>query len=125
MNIPLIFKCERCGKLNTHRIHLNQTSFDWTCKECGHLNWSCLPYEFTIGFKLLQRSLFELKQEKDHSMSMVFSAAALDSELSYLFYKWRRVAYRQAGHNFDEGACEKALLKFGNFINKLNGVSEL
>ena len=66
-----------------------------------------------------------MKEEKDYSMSMVFSAAALDSELSHLFYKWRRVADRQAGHDFDEGACEKALLKFGNFINKLNGVSEL
>ncbi len=58
-------------------------------------------------------------------MSIVFSAIALDSELSRLFYKWTNISALQAGHEFDEEACEKLLLKFHNFKAKMAGVSEL
>jgi hypothetical protein len=125
MNIPLQFNCASCGELNTHRIHLDQSSFDWTCKKCGHLHPSFLGLDFTIGPKLLQRSLFELKVEKDYSMSIVFSATALDSELSRLFFKWKSIANGLAGLTFDEEACKKKLLKFHNFINKMTGVTEM
>jgi DNA-directed RNA polymerase subunit RPC12/RpoP len=125
MNIPLQFNCASCGELNTHRIHLDQSSFDWTCKKCGHLHPSFLSLDFTIGPKLLQRSLFELKIEKDYSMSIVFSATALDSELSRLFFKWKSIADGLSGLTFDEEACEKELVKFHNLVNKMTGVTEL
>ena len=124
MNIPLQFNCVECGELNTPRIHLDQTSFDWTCKKCGHLHPSFLSLDFTIGPKLLYRSQYELQIEKDYSMSIVFAATALDSELSRLFFKWKSIADGLAGLVFDEEACEKELLKFHNFINKVTGVTE-
>ncbi len=125
MNIPLQLNCFSCGEPNTPRIHLDQSSFDWTCKKCGHLHPSFLPLDFTIGPKLLYRSLYELQIEKDYSLSIVLSATGLDSELSNLFFKWTRIADGLAGRKFDEEACEKALLKFGNFIYKMTGVTEL
>lgn len=58
-------------------------------------------------------------------MSIILAAIAFDCELSRLYYKWRRIADLQANQSFDEEACEESLLNFRNFINKLNGVSNL
>jgi hypothetical protein len=41
---------------------------------------------------LFYRSLYELKVEKDYSLSIVLSATGLDSELSHLFFKWTKAA---------------------------------
>lgn len=92
MNVPLQLNCASCSELNTHRIHLDQSSFEWTCRKCGHLHPSFLPLDFTIGPKLLYRSLYELQIEKDYSLSIVLSATGLDSELSRLFLKWKSIA---------------------------------
>lgn len=93
MLIPLPFKCQNqdCGAPCTIRIHLDDTSLIWKCQICGNQHHYIFPLDFTVGLQLLARSYYELEVEKDYSMVIILSAAALEGELSFLFSKWNRI----------------------------------
>src|SRR5579859_2624825 len=72
--IPLQLRCDKCKEPFTLKIHLNQTSFDWTCPKCGFVHVSFLGLDVTIGYLLREKSRHELLQEKDYPMAIVFAA---------------------------------------------------
>ncbi len=85
LKVPLALKCSNCGEPGSPKIHIDQTSFDWTCAKCGFVHPSLFGLDVTVGFLPLQRSRYELITEKDFSMSIVMAAMAFESELSRLF----------------------------------------
>ncbi len=109
LKIPLALKCSKCKEPASPKIHLDQTSFDWTCPKCGFVHPSLFGLDVTIGFLLLERSRYELITDKDFSMSIVMSAMAFESELSRLFGKWKQIDALRADQDFDREACEKEL----------------
>lgn len=95
--IPFPVTCHQCKEPNTHKLHLDKTSFDWTCPKCGFTHPSYLGLDVTIGWLLLVKSRHELVNEKDFSMAIVFAAMAFESELSRLFFKWKDIECIPAG----------------------------
>src|SRR5260370_131926 len=124
LKIPLALKCSKCKEPASPKIHLDQTSFDWTCPKCGFVHPSLFGLDVTIGFLLLERSRYELITDKDFSMSIVMSAMAFEAELSRLFGKCKQIDALRADQDFDREACEKELRDFGNIDRKIDKVSQ-
>jgi hypothetical protein len=110
MQIPLRVACASCQKPATHRVRLDQSSVDWTCKHCGYVHWGFFDLDFTIGFLLLERSKFELQEEKDYSMSIVLAAAGLDSEMTRMLLQVETHRDRDllVGVSVPRGSCTQA-----------------
>lgn len=122
--IPLQLKCAQCGEPFVHKIHLDKTSFDWTCPKCGFEHPSFLGTEVTIGVLLLERGRHELIQEQDYSMAIVFAAMAFESELSRLFAKWKEIECIPTGAMLNREECERQMRDFKTITRKLEGVSQ-
>ena len=125
MNIPLQITCPQCNTSATQRVHLDTSSPDFTCTQCGHQHVKVFDLDLTIGFLLLERSRYELSVEKDYSMAIVLAALAFESELSRLFCKWTRI--KQIGRDpvVIEEECERNLRSFGNIAGRIEGVSQM
>lgn len=124
MQVPLPVTCASCGHSATHKIRIDDTSFDWTCDACGHAHSALLDLEITIGFLLLERSRFELQEQGDFPLSITLAASAFEIDLSRLYIKWTHIAELKAGRDFDGAKCEKELRKL-KFIPKLNTVAQM
>lgn len=121
--VPLQLKCSGCGEPFTHKIHLDKTSFDWTCPKCGFNHPSFLGLGVTIGVLLLEKSRHELLQEEDFSMAVVFAAMAFESELSRIFLKWKEIECLANGEMLDREECERQLRDFKTISRKIEEVS--
>jgi hypothetical protein len=122
--VPLQLKCHRCKEPFTHKVHLGQTSFDWTRPECGFTHPSFLGLDLTVGVLLLEKSRYELLQEKDFSMAVVFAAMAFESELSRLFLEWKEIECLGIGAELDREECERQLRDFKTINRKMEWVSQ-
>jgi len=107
------------------KIHLDATSVEWTCENCGSENSGFFDPDVTIGVLLLERSGHEIRTERDYSMGIVMAAMALDTELSRLFGKWKEFDAHRAGLPFDREVCEKELRSFKTIDQKIEAVSHL
>jgi hypothetical protein len=123
--VPLQLECSQCKEPASVKIHLDATSFDWTCHKCGFHHPSLLGLDMTIGFLILERSRYEFSIEQDFSMAIVMAAMAFDSELSRLFGKWKQIDSEKAGKVFDREECEKELRDFKTINRKIEEVSKL
>jgi len=122
--VPLNLNCHNCKEPFTHKVHLGQTSFDWTCPKCGFEHPSFLGLDVTVGVLLLEKSRHELLQEKDFSMTVVFAAMAFESELSRLFLKWKEIEGLTTGAGLDREECERQLRDFKTINRKIEEVSQ-
>lgn len=122
--VPFPLKCHSCKEPYTHKVHLGETSFDWTCPKCGFEHPSFLGLDITVGVLLLEKSRYELLQEKDFSMAVVFAAMAFESELSRLFLKWKEIECLTTGAELDREECERQLRDFKTINRKIEGVSQ-
>jgi hypothetical protein len=125
VKVPLPLKCSGCGEMASIKIHLDNTTFDWTCPKCGFFHPSFLGLDLTIGFLILLKSRHEIISERDFSMAIVLAAMAFESQLSYLFGKWSAIDASKAGRNFDRTRCESEMRKFGTVDRKIAEVSKL
>ena len=123
VKVPLELKCSGCGEPASIKIHLDETSFDWTCPKCNFFHPSFLGL-FTVGVLLLEKSWYELKVEKDYSMAIVFAAMAFESQLSYLYGKWRSIDAGEAGEEI-RAQCEREMRDFMTIDRKIAEVSKL
>lgn len=87
MKIPFEIPCNSCQQLQYIFFDLADTSFQGNCSCGANLDVS-FGNNVTIGYKLLWRSQYELKEKKDYNLTIVFSAMAVECELSRLFFKW-------------------------------------
>lgn len=90
MKIPLNIPCSKCQKTEYFFINLDDSSFEGECV-CGEELSGFLGLEITVGYKILYRSHYELLKNQDFPLSIVFSATALDCELSRLYFKWKQI----------------------------------
>ena len=125
MKIPYPFRCENCGSTDPVEINLARTSPEWVCESCGHKNAGIFHPGFTIGWKILIRSDYELRRRKDHSMSIVLSAMAFDCDLSRLFLKWSEVGELQSGKAPDMEELERKLRGLLPMRRKIETVGRL
>ena len=124
MKIPLKLKCTKCDTQARVRIHLNATSFDWKCPNCGLDHPSFFATNVTMGYLILERSRDEYF-ERDYSMSIVMAAMAFECELSRLFGKWRKFDTEMAGGAHPNAAAfvdfERALAERFGQLHLPNG----
>jgi len=125
MKVPLQLECHNCQTPATVRIHLDATSFDWQCSNCGYEHPSFFGTDATIGYLVLERSRYELVHEEDFSMAIVMAAMALECELSRLFGKWKQIDAEKAAGIFDREQCEKELRDLKSIERKIDAVSKL
>lgn len=127
MNIPIELNCLSCGAPWVHRAHLSDTSFAFTCSQCGNTSYGFRGLGATVGVLILLRSRYELEIEKDYDMAIVLAAAALDCELSLLYCKWKGIEADRAGASFTPEDCEGELKdwKLRSIVSKITRVSEM
>lgn len=106
-------------------MHLDATSLDWTCENCGHEHLGFFGSEVTVGFLLLLRSRHELLVEGDYSMSILLAAMAFEAELSRLFRKWSEIAELRSNREPDERQIEEMLRGFRTIVEKIDEVAAM
>jgi hypothetical protein len=119
MKIPLeLTTCNRCQKRNIVWIRLHDTSFVFHCS-CGEDLSGYLSVDITVGYKMLIRSHYELMQNDDHLLSMVFSATALEWELVSLYKRWYEIGALEEGKEISVDEIETLLRKSNKIYDKI------
>lgn len=124
MKIPLQLLCNNCKRLQTVSVNLNDTSFQLSC-QCGENLLGSLSTDVTTGIKLIWRSRYELVEKKDYCLSIVFSAAALECELSRLYFKWKDISALEQDKEISNDELEKYLRNYYRISTKLEEVAKL
>jgi len=124
MKIPLHFQCDKCGREEYVFLNLAESSFETTCK-CGDVVSSFFGSNVTIGYKILWRSNYELLQQKDYPLSIVFSATAFECELTRLHFKWHQIGAVGSDIDVSDEDLECLLRKYRTIDIKIEEVSRL
>lgn len=85
MKIPIKYPCNNCGESYWFWVNINDTFFEYPC-ECNHLRKGSLPG--SMSCKIWLRSMYELYESKDYSLSIIFSALAVECETRQLRKKF-------------------------------------
>lgn len=125
MIIPLPLKCVECQQEYRVTIKLIDQDIKWECQNCGYLNDGFLGQTVTIGTKLLFRSYYECHKTEDYNLSIVFSAMAVDCELSRLFKKNKEIEELKDKKLPDEVEIEIQLRQIKNVKEKFKEVIAL
>jgi len=124
MKIPLRVPCDSCKKEEPIFIDLSDSSFERKCS-CGDVYSGFLGNDVTVGYKILFRSRYELIETGDYPLSIVFSAAAFECELSRLHFKWSDITALQTGKPVSDGDLEELLRKYRSIDVKIEEVCKL
>ena len=124
MKIPYGASCAECGSPAVVNVSLSDNQFIWKCK-CGWSNDVHVGAEFSIGWRLLTRSEYEIEENEDYSMAIVLAAMAFDCELSQLFFKWKSIAADATGKPADGQALEDELRSLGNVELRIKNIAIL
>ena len=119
MKVPIYVKCKKCGEDNYINCILSDTEIKSVCK-CGEGFSFSLSSSITIGERILEKSKYEFKINKDYNLSIVFAAMAFECELSNLFLIWASM-----NKDISDQELEKLLRKFGGIEKKIQEVSSL
>ena len=126
MKYPLSICCPKCGKPSTRRMHVRDDApgrFD--CPQCGHCHEGFFGLDVTVGVKILWRGQYEVLVEQDYDMAIVLAAVAMDSEMSFLYRKWRMIEVGLRGDHVSEDRIQDELRRFGVVARKIEKVSAL
>ena len=121
MKIPYRLNCPECNAGQIPYAHLHDTVLQFTCASCRNQFRMPLPLDMQAGFKLLEKSKQAL-QEKDWGLSIVLSAAALDCDLSFHYFKWRDIDERLDFNEIADDELEKELRGFRTIEVKVERV---
>jgi hypothetical protein len=124
MKIPLRVPCDSCKKEELIFINLSDSSFERKCN-CGDVYSGFFGNDVTLGYKILFRSRYELIEREDYALSIVFSAAAFECELSRLHFKWSDITALQTGKQVSDGEFEELLRKYRSIDVKIEEVCKL
>lgn len=125
MKVPLRIPCCECGITEPVDIHLNDDSPAWVCSK-GHHNQGMFALDFTVGYKILAKSEYELSARRDFSMSIVFSAMSFECELSRLFGKWTNIESNLSnGIGIKDEEIEGRLRKMGSIDQRIEAICRL
>lgn len=125
MKIRLPVVCPDCKTRTAISVDLNDIDVD-AIAECGHRQWGALP-NLSVGKKLLCRATQEF-EAKEYPLVIVFSAMAVDCELSELYRKREQLrqyeSNNEAPHIKDE-VLEERLRSVGQIKKKIDHVAKL
>lgn len=121
MKIPFEIPCNSCKQLQYIFIDLADTSFQGNCSCGANLDVS-FGNNVTTGYKLLWRSQYELKEKKDYNLSIVFSATAVECELSRLFFKWDFIGRDE---DISNAELEEQLRRYKTINIKIKEIAKL
>lgn len=124
MKIPLRVPCDICKKEELIFINLSDSSFERKCS-CGNVYSGFFGNDVTVGYKILFRSRYELIETEDYPLSIVFSAAAFECELSRLHFRWSDITALQTGKQISDGELEELLRKYRSIDVKIEEVCKL
>jgi ribosomal protein S27E len=125
MKIPFLLECDQCGHVQYIHVNLEDSSFETKCRTCGTEVPSFFGSNVTIGTKILWRSNFELLEQKDYSLSIVFSATAFECELTRLHFKWNQIRAIGSAAKVSDEDLESLLRKYRTIDVKMEKVSKL
>jgi len=108
MKIPFYLQCDACHKEKYSWANANAVNVNHHC-DCGKERKFSLSSDITLGYKILYRSSYEFNENKDYSLSVVFSATAFDCEMSRLHRKWQDLNMSKAGKRLVEKELDEAL----------------
>ncbi len=117
MKIPFKSKCPECGVESTWNILLGEHEQIVKCK-CGHSHSETFQNDITTGWFVLQKSRWELDENKDVSMGIVLAAMAFECELARLFRK----ALLEEPPGFSEVEFEEKLRGLGDAQKKIETI---
>jgi len=124
MKIPLHFQCDQCGREEYIFLNLDESSFETEC-QCGEVVPSFFASDVTVVYKILWRSNYELLQQKDYPLSIVFSATAFECELTHLHFKWNEIRAYGMDIDVSDEDLEFLLRKYRTIDTKIEEVSKL
>ena len=124
MKIPLLIKCDGCGQEDYYSISLNDRLLNINCN-CGYDLSGSFDNNFTTGIRLLLRSRYEILENKDYSTSIIFSAFALEGEISKLYFKWKNIENIKRQVKITNEELGKFLRKFNTIDKKIEMVASL
>jgi hypothetical protein len=116
MRTSIPTKCPKCEQVVDASLRLDEIEAAVECK-CGWRE-TVLLAGFSIGDKLIARAQHEFIHYSDYSLSIVFSAMAVDCELSHLFIKFKRAESMFKPDQPNEARIEEELRKVGS-VDKL------
>jgi hypothetical protein len=105
-------------------MDLNADSVDYACS-CGFENPGILTSWLTPGPLVLRRARHELKEQSDIPLSMVFSAMAVDCEVSRLYLKWTRIGALKQRRHLSNAELDESLRSLGFSTQRLKRTAEL
>jgi hypothetical protein len=73
-------------------VALNETRVRWACSDCQADN-EIDRFGWSMGSRILEKARYEYLGRQDYSMTIVFSAMALECEVAALFFKWTAVQH--------------------------------
>ena len=124
MKIPLnLPPCDNCHSKNRVWIQLHDSSIKHTCS-CGE-DASGYLGDINVGDKGLCRSYYELMENNDHILSMVFSATALEWDIARLHNKWTEINALDAGKEMSTEELENILRSHRTIYDKLEKTGKL
>ena len=121
MKIPFEIPCNNCKQLQYIFIDIADTSFQGNCS-CGADLDVSFGNNVTTGYKLLRRSQYELTEKKDYNLSIVFSAMAVECELSRLYFKWN---YIGRDKDISDEELEEQLRRYKTINTKIEEIAKL
>jgi hypothetical protein len=123
LKTPFKIICQKCCADKFVFIRKQDTSFEYYCEQCGENQLILLDATIQIGRRLLERSLYEINEQRDYEFSIVLSATAMECELSRLYCKWRRIEELGKKEIRDQ-ELEEELRKMENVKNKIDQISK-
>ena len=125
MKIPIhTTPCNKCGKKNIIWINLSDSKFNNNCK-CGEIEHAYLSSSITTGYKILLRSYHEREVNQDYSLSIVFSATAVDCELRRLHHKWKSINQVDKNEDVTSETLDKIFRSYGSVVTKIQKTAQL
>jgi len=125
MKFPLPIRCDQCDNEELIFLKLNETSIGPKCKKCGNVTHHVFGSNFTVGYRILERSNYEITKGKDYPLSIVFSAAAFECELTRLHFKWSEIDALNKGAEVSDEKLEGLLRKYRTIDVKIEEVCKL
>ena len=124
MKFPISVRCDRCDNEELIFLSLNETSFETKCK-CGDIAHHVFGSNATVGYRILERSHYEMTERTDYPLSIVFSATAFECELTRLHFKWSEINALNKETEVSDEQLEKLLRKHRTIDVKIEEVCKL
>jgi hypothetical protein len=125
MRFPLIVPCRQCGSQITVETTGNERYPNAHCVVCDSTIW--VFDDGRVSYRVFARSSVEF-DHKDWSLAIILSAMSVETEMAYLYSKWRAIDSNLLPSEITAlhtDAWEEEFRKLYNVGNRLDSVCKL